>query len=48
LRRDFAGPAVLSFKAALESSEIDLGNANAAMADTIKSVLEKHGLKVPP
>ena len=48
LKRDFAGPAFLSFKAALESSEIDLGNANAAMADTIKSVLEKHGLKVPP
>lgn len=48
LRRNFADRAFLKFKAALESPEIDLGNANALLADAIKSVLEKHGLKVPP
>jgi hypothetical protein len=48
LTRSFADPAFVRFGTALKSSEIDFGNANVLLADAIKSVLEKHGLKVPP
>jgi hypothetical protein len=49
LRRLYADRrAAVEFAKALDSSAIDLGNANVLLDDAIKSVLEKHGFKVPP
>ena len=45
--RNYSAPALVRFGTALNSSGIDLGNANVLLADAIKSVLGKHGLKVP-
>jgi hypothetical protein len=45
--RNWSDPALVKLEAALQGSGIDFGNANVVWDDAIKSVLEKHGLKVP-
>jgi hypothetical protein len=50
--KNLSDPALVKLGAAIQSSEnsgrIDFGNANVVWDDAIKSVLEKHGLKVSP
>lgn len=49
---NLSDPALVKLEATIQSSEnsgrIDFGNANVVWNDAIKSVLEKHGLKVSP
>jgi hypothetical protein len=46
--RNLSDPAFVKLGADIDGSGIDFGNANVLWDDAIKSVLEKHDLKVPP